>query len=152
MAGHRMTYDELKYEQDSQRGGFNDPYAYDDYYSSGGGGRGGTKGKCLHCEQPGHQWRVCQWRCNHCGTYEHAYVPNARASTQCPALLAKKPRIYEQHNYRHTTDRGNAVGRAEDVAELSHVCCFPAIPTSIRAKAMLTFDRPYRCLSASCRA
>ena len=124
---HHMTYDDLKYEQESQRGGRDTPYStgqgpdLDRPESHAGGGVGSTKGKCLHCEQPGHQWRACQWRCNHCGTYEHSHVPRMRASTQCPALIAKAPRIYEQHNYRHTTDRGNAVGRAEDVAELSNV-------------------------------
>lgn len=113
----RMTHDDLKSEQESQRGGFNDQYAdytedtlsrHDSHTSIGGVS---TKGKCLHCQAPGHQWRACQWRCSHCGTYEHSHVPRIRASTQCPALLRKKPRFYDQHSYRHTTDRGNAVAR-----------------------------------------
>lgn len=117
----RMTYDDLKYEQESQRalpGPFTDGdgHAPHDAITAGN-----TKGRCLHCEQPGHQWRACQWRCIHCGTFEHSYVPHSRAPTQCPLLLVKKPRIYDQHSYRHTIDRNNAVGRAEDVAELSQV-------------------------------
>lgn len=61
MAYH-MSYDEIKYEQESQRGGYDDdPYAIgpgpdlyrpDSAYASTGGGGGSTRGKCLHCEQP----------------------------------------------------------------------------------------------------
>lgn len=144
-----MGYDEIKQEQESQRGfqapAYDDGHGHDRYYSGPGDGDspdryyagpdgGSIKGRCLHCGTPGHQWRACQCRCAHCSTFEHSYIPQARASTQCPALLAKDPYIYDKHSYRHTLDHGNAYSRAQDVCIPfpfpSHSLIYPSIQIS----------------------